>query len=56
MQFINTANITTTNTEAITGNNTSIATGTVQGRKALDIILTINNLTRPQLENAPYGS
>jgi hypothetical protein len=56
MQFINTANITTTNTEAITGNNTSIATGTVQGRKALDIVLTINNLTRPQLENAPYGS
>lgn len=54
--FINTAEITTSSNESTTGNNISLATGTVQGVENLDITLTINNLTRPQLDNAPYGS
>ncbi len=54
--FVNTAEITTTNNESSTGNNISVATGTIQGVKDLDITLTINNITRPQLDNAPYGS
>ncbi len=54
--FVNTATISTTSSETVTGNNTALATGIVQGRESVYVTVNANNLTRPQLDNAPYGS
>ncbi|MFA6256223.1 MAG: hypothetical protein WC606_03490 [Candidatus Absconditabacterales bacterium] len=54
--FVNTANITTTSSEGSTGNNSAAATGVIQGIANVTVNIVANNLTRPQLDNAPYGA
>ena len=54
--LVNTANITTTSTEWITWNNSSTTTGVVQGIANVTLSIIANNLTKPQLDNVPYGS
>jgi len=54
--FVNTANISTTSIESSTGNNSSTATGIIQWIANVTLDIIANNLTRPQLDNAPYGS
>lgn len=54
--FVNTANITTTSFDSTTGDNSSTVTGTVQGIAGISVNVTANNLSKPQLDNAPYGS
>jgi hypothetical protein len=48
--------ISTTSSESITGNNIAIATGSIQSRENISLHIIANNLTRPQLDNPPYGS
>ncbi len=54
--FVNTATISTSSIENATGNNSAIATGTIQGRAWITLSIIANNLDRTQLDNAPYGS
>ncbi len=54
--FVNTAAISTSSTETATGNNSSIATWTIQGIAWITLSIIANNLDRTQLDNAPYGS
>ncbi len=54
--FANTANISTTSFDSATGNNSSTATGIVQGIANINLNITANNLTRPQYNTSPYGS
>jgi hypothetical protein len=39
-----------------TGNNSALATGSIAGIADFSLTITANNLTRPQLNNPPYGS
>lgn len=54
--FVNTAAISTSSTEIATGNNSAVATGTIQGIAWITLSIIANNLDRTQLDNAPYGS
>lgn len=54
--FTHTVDITTTHIESNTGNNSAVTTGTIQWNHGLYVNITANNLTRPQLNNPPYGS
>lgn len=54
--FANKASIETKSVEVSTGNNSSTVTGTIVGRQNITLDIIANNLTRPQLDNAPYGS
>ncbi|MCX6825123.1 MAG: hypothetical protein NTY80_02755 [candidate division SR1 bacterium] len=54
--FVNIANISTTSIESLTGDNIAFATGTIVSIANINVNIIANNLTRPQLDNAPYGS
>ena len=54
--FVNTANISTTSTETVTGNNSATATWVVKWISNVTLNIIANNLSNPALDNAPYGS
>ncbi len=54
--FVNKMNVTTTSPETTTGNNSSTATGIIQGISHIIVDIVANNITRPQLDTPPYGS
>lgn len=54
--FANKATIQTKSVEVSTGNNVSTVTSGIVGRENILLNITANNLTRPHLNTAPYGS
>lgn len=53
--FVNTANITTTSVDTITGNNSATVTGTIQWVANVSLNMIANNITHPNMDNPPYG-
>jgi hypothetical protein len=54
--FVSSFTITGNTIDANISNNTTVITGVVAGRPAINLTLSAHNVTKPQMDTPPYGS